>query len=163
MLPYYARISQSAALIRAPEPEEAEKRRVARCRPHEPATLDRVRQLYETTLMPLRAIGAATGASAATVSRHARRGGWLRPGTGLPVEHYSPEGRRKLRRGALAESLLRQAEHLLFQQEMDPTARRAGLDRALRLVRLSRTLDEEERPQRQARKRSPLRPQRAAT
>jgi hypothetical protein len=144
MLPYYARMSQSLSAVRMPPEETCLRPR--RRRPHEPKTLDRMRELYETTHLSTRAIAAATAASAATVSRRARRGGWLRPDTGFPIEHYSPAGRRKLRRGAIAERLLRQAEHLLFLDEMNPSARRRQLAQSLRLVRAARALDAEERP-----------------
>jgi hypothetical protein len=154
MLPYYARMSQPLSTVRVAPPEEAGPRPPRR-RPHEPKTLDRMRELYETTRLSTRAIAAATSASAATVSRRARRGGWLRPDAGFPIEHYSPEGRRKLRRGAIAERLLRQAEHLLFLDEMNPTARRRQLAQSLRLVRAARALDEEERPKPGRKRRKP--------
>ena len=114
-----------------------------------------MRELYETTRITTRAIGAETGADAATVSRRARRHGWLRPDAGYPEEHYSAAGRRKLRRGAIAEALLRRAEHLAFQREMDPRTSARQLGEALRLVRAARTLDEDERPTRGRRRRKP--------
>ena len=123
-------------------------------RPHKPGTLDAVRQLVTTTTLPHREIGARTGVHATTVSRLARRYGWLRPETGFPEEHYTAEGRRKLRRGAIAEALLRQAEHLAFQVEMNPAARRSQIETAARLVRLSRKLDEAEKPKRGVRRRT---------
>jgi hypothetical protein len=107
-----------------------------------------MRELYETTRLSTRTIGAHTGANAATVSRRARRHGWLRPDAGFPEEHYSAAGRRKLRRGAIAEALLRKAENLAFQREMDPRTSSRQLAQALRLVRAARALDEEEHPKR---------------
>ena len=92
-------------------------------------TVERMRELYETTRLSVRAIGAQTGADAATVSRRARRYGWLRPTVGVPEEHFSPQGRRKLRRGAIAKALLRRAEHLAFQREMDQPRAPASSDR----------------------------------
>ena len=150
MLPYYARYRQPLSPIRVPAPEAAapgpDGPARPRRRPHEPKTLDRVRELYEGTRLTVRAIAVRAGVSAATVSRQARRAGWLRPDAGYPAEHFSAEGRRKLRRGAIAEALLRQAEHLLFRQEMDPNARRRQIAETVRLVRAARALDEEERP-----------------
>lgn len=64
----------------------------------------------------------------------------------MPEEHYTAEGRRKLRRGAIAEALLRQAERLAFEIEMNPTARRGQIEATARLIRLSRKLDEAEKP-----------------
>ena len=58
-----------------------------------------------------------------------------------------------MRRRALAERLLAQAEHELFQVEINPTARRGALEHALRLVRAARALDQEEQPKRRRRKR----------
>lgn len=124
-----------------------------RRRPHEPHTIDAIRTLFETTRLSTREIARRTGASAATVSRRSRAGAWLRPDTGYPEDHYTPEGRRTLRRRAIAERLLRQAEHLLFQTEMNPTAKRRSLDQAVRLVRIAKKLDEEERPKKVGRKR----------
>src|SRR5689334_18859511 len=111
MLPYYARASQASGLVRI-GPDAAPK---PRRRPHQPSTVERMRALYETTQLPTRAIAAEVGAHAATVARRARRHGWLRPDTGAPEEHYTAAGRRKLRRGALAEALVARAEHLVFQ------------------------------------------------
>ena len=145
MLPYYAQMSQAVGVVRltaaAPRPAPP------RFRPHAPGTVERMRELYETTRLSTRAIAAATGANAATVSRRARRHGWLRPDAGYPEEHFSPAGRRKLRRGAIAEALLRKAEHLAFQREMDPRTGARQLAEALRLVRAAKRLDEDERPQ----------------
>jgi hypothetical protein len=151
MLPYHARLSQASGLVRL-RPAEAGAKGPRRRRPHAPGTVERMRELYETTRLATRAIGAATGADAATVSRRARRHGWLRPDAGFPEEHYSAAGRRKLRRGAIAEALLRKAENLAFQREMDPRTSSRQLGEALRLVRAAKRLDEEERPKRPARK-----------
>jgi hypothetical protein len=51
-----------------------------------------------------------------------RRGGWLRPETGFPEEHYTPEGRRLRRRQALAEHLLACAEAQVDRVSRDPYA-----------------------------------------
>lgn len=149
MMPYYARAGQAFAAVRLPKPE----RRPDRRRPHEPHTVDAIRTLFETTRLSTREIARRTGASAATVSRRSRAGAWLRPDAGYPEAHYTPEGKRTLRRRAIAERLLRQAEHLVFQTEMNPTATRGRLDQALRLVRIAKKLDEEELPKRVGRKR----------
>ncbi len=149
MMPYYARACQAVAVVRLPKLE----RRPDPRRPHEPPVIDAIRTLFETTRLPTREIARRTGASAATVSRKSRAGGWLRPDTGFPIEHYSPEGKRTLRRRAIAERLLRQAEHLLFQTEMNPTASRRRLEHAIRLVRIAKKLDEEEWPKKVRRKR----------
>jgi hypothetical protein len=143
--------SRQAFLVSVPAPEKPVRPNPRR--PHPPKTLDAIRELYETTALSLRAIAARTGASAATISRQARAGGWMRPDTGFAVEHYSPEGRRVLRRRALAERLLAQAEHELFQVEMNPTTKRRALEHAMRLVRAARALDQQERPKRTRRKR----------
>jgi hypothetical protein len=152
-LPYYAAVSQGAGLVRlsgldaaGPPPR----------RPHKAAAVERMRQLYETTRLPVRAIAAQTGASAATVSRRARRHGWLRPGTGVAEEHYTAAGRRKLRRGAIAEALLARAERLAFQRETDPGASSRQLTLALRLVRAAQRLDEAEQPKRGRKRRRRL-------
>lgn len=150
MLTNYIQSRQAFSVVRVPVPEKPVRPNPRR--PHPPKTLDAIRQLYETTALSFRAIAARTGASAATVSRRARAGGWVRPDTGFAIEHYSPEGRRVLRRRALAERLLAQAEHELFQVEMNPTAKRRALEQAMRLVRAARDLDQEERPKRRRRK-----------
>jgi hypothetical protein len=139
MLTDYLRSCQPSVRLRPslPEPNRAR-------RPHPPATVDAMRQLVTATTLPLRVIAARTGTSATTVSRRARRHGWLRPETGFPEEHWTPEGRRKLRRAAVAEGLLAKAERLLFETEMNPTARSRQILQVARLVRLSRKLDEEE-------------------
>ena len=67
----------------------------------------------ERTTLPFRTVAARTGVSAATVSRHARKGGWTRPGETFGPEHYSAESRRILRRRAFAERLMAMAERCL--------------------------------------------------
>jgi hypothetical protein len=151
MLTHSAYGSQASLIRLRIEPDPAAPRPQRR-KPHPASTVDRIRVLVETTTLAFRDIAARTGASPATVSRHARRGGWLRPNTGFAEEHYSPEGRRALRRRALAETILRQAERILFETEMNPTARKRTLEQAMRLVRASRALDEEERPARRGRR-----------
>jgi transposase len=66
--------------------------------PDKASTIDAVRGLVETTNLSYRAIAARTGVAIGTIARHVRRGGWLRPETGFPEEHYTPEGRRLRRR-----------------------------------------------------------------
>ena len=149
MTPYLRARQASLGAVRMPEARGNPARR-----PHGAATLEAVRQLVETTPLSFREIARRTGASAATVSRNARRHGWTRPGAGFPIEHYTPEGRRTLRRGALAERLIAQAEHLVFQAEMNPTGSRQ-LQHAMRLIRAARQLDAEERA---ARRRTPRKP-----
>jgi hypothetical protein len=153
MLTYHAGLSQPGALVRLVPSGTDDKGPPRHRRPHKPGTVERMRELYETTRLTTRAIGAQTGSDAATVSRRARRHGWLRPDTGPPEEHYTAAGRRKLRRGAIAEALLRKAEHLAFQREMDPATSSRQLAQALRLVRAARALDEDERPKRPRRRR----------
>ncbi len=63
--------------------------------PHKASTIDAVRGLIETTTLSYRAIAARTGVAIGTIARHVRRGGWLRPETGFPEEHYTPEGCRR--------------------------------------------------------------------
>jgi hypothetical protein len=152
MMTYNAFPRQVSGLVRL-RPGEAGAAGPRRRRPHPAGTVERMREFYETTRLSTRAIAAATGANAATVSRRARRHGWLRPDPGLPEEHYSAAGRRKLRRGAIAEGLLRKAERLAFRREMDPRTSARQLGEALRLVRAARALDEDERPRRTGRKR----------
>ena len=133
---------------RPPEPERP--RRQA----HPPATHDKIRTLVLETTLTYREIAKRTGVSAATVSRRVQANRWLRPVTGMPEEHYTPEGRRKLRRSAIAEALLRQAEHLLFTVEMNPNAKRTSLREVMRLVRAARQLDAEESPKKPKQRRS---------
>ena len=135
----YLQSRQGLFAVRVPAPEGNAARR-----PHPAATLEAVRQLVETTTLPLREVGRRTGVSAATISRKARRHGWTRPEAGLPHEPYTEAGRRALRRVALTEALIAQAEHLVFQHEMNPTAG-SRLQHAMRLVRAARQLDAEER------------------
>ena len=150
MMPYHARASQAFGVVRlgGPEPGAQPKRR----RPHPAGTVERMRELYEGTRLSTRAIGAETGTDAATVWRRARRHGWQRPDAGYPEEHFTAAGRRKLRRGAIAEALLAKAERLAFQREMNPTAGARQIAQALRLVRAAKRLDEDERPRRRRRR-----------
>jgi hypothetical protein len=141
MLTDHFRSRQSPAFV-ALRPSQPEPNRSRR--PHAPATVDAMRQLVTATTLPMRVIAARTGTSATTVSRRARRHGWLRPKTGFPEDQWTAEGRRKLRRSAIAEALLAQAERLAFETEMNPTARTRSILQAARLVRLSRKLDDEE-------------------
>lgn len=124
-----------------------------RHRPYAASTLDKIRDLVQGTTLSYREIGARTGVSAATVSRHARRGRWLRPDTGFAAEHYTEEGRRILRRRAFAERLMRQAERHVFDLEMNPTASPRAIDKALRLARAAASFDALDRPRRKPRKR----------
>ncbi len=113
-----------------------------RAGPHPAGTLDVVRKLYETTTLSYRAMAARTGVSIATIARQARRGGWLRPETGFGEEHYTPEGRRRMRRQALAERLLTLAEWQVEAAALDPRASKTALERALRYVRVAKAMDE---------------------
>jgi hypothetical protein len=140
MTPFIKFRQAPLSTLRGPQPAGNASRR-----PHEAGALDAVRGLVETTTLSFREIGRRTGVSAATVSRQARRGAWTRPDAGFPVEHYTAEGRRTLRRSAIAERLVAQAEHLLFQTEMNPTAARRRLEQVMRLVRAARQLDADER------------------
>jgi len=98
MLTDHFRSRQPSAFV-ALRPSQPEPNRSRR--PHPPATVDAMRQLVTATTLPLRVIAARTGTSATTVSRRARRHGWLRPKTGFPEDHWTAEGRRKLRRSAI--------------------------------------------------------------
>ena len=140
MTPFLRSRQAAVPAVRVPRLEGNASRR-----PHPAATLETVRQLVEATTLSFRDIAQRTGVSVATISRNARRNGWLRPDAGFPQEHYTPQGRRSLRRGAIAERLVSQAEHLLFQDEMNPTASRQRIEQAMRLVRAARQLDAEER------------------
>ncbi len=113
---------------------------------HDALTLERARGLYETTTLPLREIHHRTGVSPATLSRHAKRGGWWRPQMALREEVLTPEGRRRKRRAALAEALLKQAEEIVYQLRMDPAATPAKLRSVTRLLTTSRSLEEHESP-----------------
>jgi transposase-like protein len=115
-----------------------------RRRPHPPETLARVEALVTQTNLSCREIAARTGLSAATVSRRARRHGWYRPDSGHPDDLDGPEARRRTRRGRIAEALVAEAERLLLDTEMNPAARPIRIRRIAELVRLSRTIDEEE-------------------
>jgi transposase-like protein len=138
----YIRSFTETPLIRlsAPAPEPNRGRR-----PHDPEAIARLRQLYTSTTLPLRELARRTGIGASTISRRALWGGWMRPDAALRAEPVTPAGRRALRRQAIAEALLGQAERLAFEREMDPASTERRLLKAARLVRLSRRLDEEER------------------
>jgi AcrR family transcriptional regulator len=109
--------------------------------PHEAKSLDAARELFEKTMLSYRQIAARTGVSPATLTRHARRGGWIRPQRDFPEEHYSPEARRILRRRALAERLMAQAERRLDELELNPRTSPAALRQALRFVKAAREMD----------------------
>lgn len=138
----YIRSFTETPIVRlsAPPPEPNRGRR-----PHGAEAVAALRRLYTTTTLSLREIARRTGVGASTVSRQARRGGWERPGAALEAEPVTAAGRRALRRQAIAEALLSQAERLAFDYEMDPASTGRRLLKAARLVRLSRRLDEEER------------------
>jgi transposase-like protein len=138
----YIRSFTETPLIRlsAPPPEPNRGRR-----PHGPEAVAALRRLYTTTTLSLREIARRAGVGASTVSRKARQGGWARPDAALKAEPVTAAGRRALRRQAIAEALLSQAERLAFAYEMDPASTERRLIRATRLVRFSRRLDEEER------------------
>jgi hypothetical protein len=102
--------------------------------------------LVERTTLPFRTVAARTGVSAATVSRHARKGGWTRPGEAFGPEHYSAEGRRLLRRRAFAERLMAMAERCLDQVGTDPRTTPAAVAKALRLARAAKEFDALDRP-----------------
>lgn len=137
--------------VRVPQPgtplrlslELREALKPRRAGPHPAGTIDVVRKLYETTTLSYRVIAARTGVSIATVTRHARRSGWLRPETGFGEEHYTPEGRRRMRRQALAERLLKLAEWQVDAAALDPRASPKALERALRYVRVAKAMDEQ--------------------
>ena len=125
----------------------AQARKVPKLRriPHPAETMVAVRQLVEKTTLPYRTIAARTGVSLATVSRHARAGGWLRPDATYGEEHYTEEGRRRLRRQALAERMLKLAENLAYITDMNPSATQNRIRRVVQLVKMSKDLDEIER------------------
>src|SRR3954470_9771724 len=83
--------------------------------PHPEETRLEVRDLVTLTTLSHREIGRRTGVHATTVSRLAPLQGWDRPERAQAREDITPEGRRRLRRSAIAERLLDQAEALLFQ------------------------------------------------
>ncbi|WP_204216815.1 helix-turn-helix domain-containing protein [Microvirga pudoricolor] len=120
--------------------------------PHGPETLDRIRAYVEKTTLSYREIAARTGTSAATVSRRAKAGGWARPGA-EPLEHFTEEGRRRLRRHALAERLMRQTERCVERLEQAPAPEPAEIRRALRLARAAASFDRVDRPRRKPRRR----------
>jgi DNA-binding MurR/RpiR family transcriptional regulator len=109
--------------------------------PHEPKTLDAARELFEKTMLSYREISRRTGVSPATLTRQARRGGWIRCQKDFTEEHYSAEGRRILRRRALAERLMRQAERRLDELETNPRTTPAALKQAIRFVKAAREMD----------------------
>jgi hypothetical protein len=125
-----------------PEPRLAAPRRHRG--PHPAGAIDAVRRLVETTTLPYRTIAARTGIPIATIARHAKAGAWLRPDTGFGADHYTPEGRRRLRRQALAERLLTLAERQVDHAARDPHAGARVLEKALRFVRAARGLDDVE-------------------
>ena len=73
-----------------PPREENPVRAPARGYPHAGSTLDRARELIETTPLSYREIARQTGVSIATISRRAKAGAWVRPQTHMPPEHYTP-------------------------------------------------------------------------
>jgi hypothetical protein len=80
----------------------------------------------------------------ATWHKRRKRHGWYRPDSGHPEDLDGPEARRRTRRGRIAEALVSQAERLLLDTEMNPAAGPVRIRRIAELVRLSRTIDEEE-------------------
>jgi len=112
----------------------------ARSRPHDPAALAEVRRWIETSALSYRAIARITGVPRATISRHVLEGGWLRP-LGPEPPPPSPETERRLRRGELAERVLRAAEELVRRVELDPCATPAAFARAVRVLGLAQRLD----------------------
>lgn len=120
-------------------PEEPRRWR-GRGRPHAPDALAEVRRLVETSELSYRAIARQTGVPRTTVSRHVLEGGWLRSrGPDLPP--LSPEGERRMRRGVLAERLLRAAETLVLRVELNPDATPAAFARAARVLKLAQGLE----------------------
>lgn len=132
--------STRPTLIRLSVPEPNPRRR-----PHGAATVEAIGRLVTGTTLPLREIARRTGTSLATVSRKARRHGWLRPDGGYPEETVTAAGRRAAHRSEIVDTILIQADDLLFQREMNPNSKLRQLQAAARLVRLARKLDEEER------------------
>src|SRR3954471_12625943 len=74
-------------------------------RPHSEETLLNVCDLVTLTTLSYREIGRRTGVHATTVSRLACLQGWYRPERAQGREDITPEGRRRLRRSAIAEHL----------------------------------------------------------
>lgn len=140
MTPYLRSTRPTLTRLSVPAPEPNPRRR-----PHGAATIEAIGRLVTTTTLPLREIARRTGASLATVSRKARRHGWLRPDSGYPEETITAAGQRAARRAEIVETILAQADELLFRREMNPNAKLRQLTAAARLVRLARKLDEEER------------------
>ncbi|WP_238232632.1 hypothetical protein [Methylobacterium thuringiense] len=124
----------SAALPEEPRPSPA------RGRPNDPAALAEVRRLIETSALSYRAIAKVTGVPRTTISRHVLEGGWIRP-KGADAPPQSAEGERRMRRGLLAERVLRAAEDLVQRVELDPTATPAAFARAVRVLALAQRLD----------------------
>lgn len=124
----------SAVLPEEPRPSPA------RGRPNDSAALAEVRRLIETSALSYRAIAKVTGVPRATISRHVLEAGWIRP-TGADVPPLSAEGERRMRRGLLAERVLRAAEDLVQRIELDPTATPAAFARAVRVLGLAQRLD----------------------
>lgn len=124
----------SATLPAEPQPGRA------RGQPHDPAVLAEVRRLIETSALSYRTIARMTGVPRATISRHVLEGGWIRP-LGDAAPPSSPEGERRARRGRLAERVLRAAERLVLQVELDPEATPAAFARACRVLALAQRLD----------------------
>lgn len=124
----------SASLPEEPRPAPA------RGRAHDPARLAEVRRLIETSALSYRAIARMTGVPRATISRHVLDGGWIRP-QGGNAPPLSAEGERRMRRGLLAERVLRTAEDLVRRVELDPCATPAAFARAVRVLALAQRLD----------------------
>ncbi|MCE4222765.1 hypothetical protein HCU64_03295 [Methylobacterium sp. C25] len=115
-----------------------------RGKPHDPSALAEVRRLIETSALSYRAIARITGVPRATISRHVLEGGWIRPQGGPGADDLPPlsaEAERRVRRGLLAERVLRAAEHLVEQVELNPTATPAAFARAVRVLALAQRLD----------------------
>jgi IS30 family transposase len=94
-----------------------------------------LRGFVEGTTLSYRVIAARTGVSIGTIARHVRRRGWIRPETGFTEEHYSPEGRSRMRRQALAERLLALAEDQVDRAAMDPHGSPHALRKAAQFLK----------------------------
>jgi hypothetical protein len=125
-----------------PPREESPVQAPARGYPHAASTLDRARELIESTPLSYREIARQTGVSIATISRRAKAGAWVRPQTHMPLEHYTPNGRRILKRRELASRLMHQAERWIRQLETDPQVKPSTLALALRMAKAAKMLDE---------------------